>query len=163
MIQKDLIEAFEFLEREYNFKILNKENDSNQYYKIVYSNMKIGIQIEYEIRQGILSIIIYKCVNGQIIKNPLSLKNCLTSDLYGVPLWVIEKIKGLEPIGPAYKIFSTEEILNDKDINKKLFSLYKNRLLNCCTDLLNEDIRIFDFYVIEYKSFLKKLIDGKNY
>lgn len=158
MIQNDLIEVFEFLEREYNFEILSKEQDSNKYYKIVYSNMKIGIQIEYEIRQGVLSIIVYKCVNGQIIENPLSLEKCLTSDLYGVPLWVIENIKGLVPIDPAYKIFSTEEILSDKDINKKLFFLYKNQLLNCCEDLLNGDIRFFEFYLTEYKSFLRQLM-----
>lgn len=60
---------FGFLRSKYNFKLVAC-NEEYWGYEIIYRNTTTGVKIIYSFQEAYISIVLYKLVNGALIKNP---------------------------------------------------------------------------------------------
>ena len=69
---------FQFLLTDYNFKLI-KENKSELF--LSYKSKLVAIRVKFDIRQGYLSIMVYKLEDGLLLENPIIILP--ESKLYG--------------------------------------------------------------------------------
>jgi len=99
----DLIfkEAFGSILSDYNFRLVSNKKE-NWGYRFEAINPTTGIEVKYEFREAYIQVILYKLINGQIVRNTMS---AITNDdsIAGFSLeWIIALKKPEAQIKSAY-------------------------------------------------------------
>jgi hypothetical protein len=135
-------DKFDFLVREFDFKIQKVENLSGGS-EFIYLNKMCGVQITYEFREAYLFVTIFKLQQGRLIDNPRPF--LLQSKATGVSLDDVIAIKHPgSRMKPVYEYGKNSEFYDEKlGLNRYIAHFAKN-LREYGSELLRGDFRIFE-------------------
>ncbi len=162
MKKKELEQVFEqafcFLKSEYGFNtILSKREDGGYYFTAI--NSTTGIEIIYEFKEAFIKIVIYKLINGEIVKNITNaVKN--NEPITGFSLeWILALKNPKAQIKPAYEYGIGSKYYEKGNGLKNYVLIVAERLEEYASDILKGDFSVFstlDIMVKEnYNSYYK--------
>jgi len=134
-------EAFYFLLTDYEFS-LTRSKKENWGYELIAMNSCTGVEIIYEFREAFAQIILYKLVDGKIVKN---MTNAIRNNepITGVSLeWIIAYKNPKARIKPTYE-YGVESPFHEKNGLKNYVLFVANGLKEYAGDVLNGDFSIF--------------------
>ena len=141
-LKKLFEELFSFLIDDFNFKIIkSKDEDWGYYYKA--TNDTTGIEIVYEIKEAYVNIMLFKLINGEIIKNTVQaimrdeIINGFSMDL------IVEFRNPKDIIKPAYQYGKDSDFYKPKVGLKNYVSIFADNLRKYTFDVLSGDFIIF--------------------
>lgn len=137
-----LINEFDFLVQEFNFYLesIKKEKWG---YELVYLNQTTGVIITYEFQEAYVFIVLYRLINGRIIKNLRSIEP--ETKLNGFSLDDIISFHNPQAlIRPTYEYDSTSKYHNSLLGLKSYVSDFASNLKEYAFEILNGNFRIFD-------------------
>jgi hypothetical protein len=142
-IEQIFEEAFAFLVREYNFIVLSSRKERWGYY-FTAINSTTGIEIEYEFREALIRPIVYRLVNGKIVKNTTSaIKN--NKPIMGFSLeWILTLKNPEAQIKPAYEYGVESKFYDESAGLENYASFVAERLKEHADDVLKGDFSIFN-------------------
>jgi len=138
---KDLFEKlckkiFKFLEDEFNFKLVNSEQESCGIY-ITYQNPTTAIRISLEPRGGGVFILMHRLINGKIPKYPIFIEaETLLNSYY------LDDLISLK--APSFKIEQQVEKISNHNEIERILVQYANALKHYAKDILKGDFQVFD-------------------
>jgi hypothetical protein len=141
-LEKLFEESFSFLIDDFNFKII-KSRDEDWGYSYEATNNTTGIEIVYEFTQAYVNIMIFKLINGEIIKNTVQ---AIRHDeiINGFSMDLIVQIRNPKDlIKPAYQYGKDSDFYKPKVGLKNYVSLFVGNLKKYAFDVLNGDFSIF--------------------
>lgn len=153
--------AFEFLKNEYDFNtLLSKREDWGYYFTAV--NSTTGIEIKYEFKEAFIQIVIYRLIDGEIIKN---ITNAIKNNelITGFSLeWILALKNPEAQIKPAYE-YGIESEFYEKEIGLKNYALIvAERLKEYASDILKGDFSVFSTLDIMVKENYKSYYQNKK-
>jgi hypothetical protein len=141
-LKKLFEELFSFLTDDFNFKII-KSRDEDWGYSYLAVNDTTGIEINYEFTQAYVNIMVYKLIDGEIIKNTVqAIKNEDLINGFSLDL-IVEVRNPKDLIKPAYQYGMESDFYKPKVGLKNYISLFAENLKKYAFDILNGDFSIF--------------------
>lgn len=143
--KKIIEDSFLFLNTEYNFNLINVDDDDD-YLSLIYKNQTTGVKITYEYRDANIFVYLYKLQDGQLVedKTPISKElplhsielsyiiqyrnpERLTKPLYDSSVKSFDVL--VEAIAENLKVCADDVLKGDFDIFIKLDDIAKKRRL----------------------------------
>jgi hypothetical protein len=139
--------TFDFLKTAYGFKKVSKDIDRD-YFKILFKNKTTAVSLNYELREALFFIVVYKLVDGEIIKDvqPMKRDILLNSIGFNFTIQFFEKEKYEEYFDKNYKNKSFDDIIKQYALDlvryagdmlsgdfknySEIESIAKNKLIN---------------------------------
>lgn len=148
--------TFNFLKEDYGFNTLESRKEKwGYYFKGI--NTTTGIEIKYEFREALIQVMLYKLVDGRMVKNVTNaIKNnepitCFSLD------WVINLKKPEAKIKPAYEYGIESKFFDKENGLKNYILIVSESLKEYASDILKGDFSVFStldrMVKKKYKSF----------
>jgi predicted small secreted protein len=136
-------ETFDFLKIDYGFSTILSKKEKWGYF-FVAANATTGIEIKYEFKEAFIQIVIYRLVNGKIVKNITNaIKN--NEPITGFSLEWILALKNQEAqIKPVYEYGIKSTFYEKENGFKNYASIVAERLKEYASDILKGDFSVFD-------------------
>ena len=135
-------ETFDFLKNEYGFNtVLSKREDLGYYFTAI--NSTTGIEINYEFKEAFIQIVIYRLIDGKIVKN---ITNAIKSNepITGFSLeWILALRNPEAQIKPAYEYGIESPFYEKENGLKNYLSIVMERLKDYASDILEGDFSVF--------------------
>jgi hypothetical protein len=135
-------ETFDFLKNEYGFNaLLSKREDWGYYFTAI--NSTTGIEIKYEFREAFIQIVVYRLIDGEIVKNITNaIKN--NEPITGFSLeWILALKNPEAQIRPAYEYGIKSGFYEKESGLKNYASIVAERLKEYASDILKGDFSVF--------------------
>ncbi|WP_339061083.1 hypothetical protein [Tepidibacillus marianensis] len=135
-------QTFDFLKDEYGFNtILSEREDWGYYFTAI--NSTTGIEIKYEFKEAFIQIVIYRLIDGKIVKNITSaIKN--NEPITGFSLeWILALKNPKAQIKPAYEYGIESKFYEKENGLKNYASIVAERLKEYASDILKGDFSVF--------------------
>lgn len=134
-------EEFNFLESEYDFRLSECKRE-NWGFSLIYLNDTTGVEILYEYREVYVFIMLYKLIDGILIKNPIIIRK--NSVLFGHSLDDIILIRNPDSlIRPAYEYGEDSVYYNEDNGTSLYLKCFSDNLKTYAKDVLRGDFSIF--------------------
>ena len=133
---------FSFLISDYGCRLMECKEE-NWGYNLLYLNDTTGVKITYEYREAYIFIVLYKLVNGRLVKNP----GCVDDDteLHGYGLDDIVNLRNPDAIiKPAYEYGDDSEYHDEQNGMTRYVSQFAKNLKQYGYDVLLGDFSIFE-------------------
>ena len=136
-------QTFDFLGKEYGFNTILSKREGGEYYFIAI-NSTTGIEIKYEFKEAFIQIVIYRLVDGKIVKNITNaIKN--NEPITGFSLeWVLALRNPEAQIKPAYEYEIESKYFDEENGLKNYVSIVAERLKEYASDILKGNFSVFD-------------------
>lgn len=150
--------AFDFLEREYGFfKIASSKEDWG--YHLILINSTTGIEINYEFKEALIQVIVYRLIDGKIKKNITSAIRS-GEPITGFSLeWILALRNPEAQIKPAYEYGINSQFYEKNTGLKNYADIVAKSLKEYASDMLKGDFTVFDTLDTKvrehYKSYYK--------
>ena len=154
-------EAFDFLKNEYGFNtLLSKREDWGYYFTAI--NLTTGIEIKYEFKEAFIQIVIYKLIDGKIVKNiTKAIKNNETITGFSLE-WILALKNPEAQIKPAYEYGIESKFYEKENGLKNYASIFAERLKEYASDILKGDFSVFSTLDIMVKENYKSYYQNKK-
>ena len=154
-------ETFDFLKNEYGFNtLLSKREDWGYYFTAI--NLTTGIEIKYEFKEAFIQIVIYKLIDGKIVKNiTKAIKNNETITGFSLE-WILALKNPEAQIKPAYEYGIESKFYEKENGLKNYASIFAERLKEYASDILKGDFSVFSTLDIMVKENYKSYYQNKK-
>ena len=134
--------TFRFLITDYNFNVISTKTD-NGGFSLLAKNLTTGVKIIYELREAYIHIILYKLIDGEIVRNTVSaIKNA--EPINGFELgWIIELKNPEAQLKPVYEYGIESPFYDEKNGRKNYVEFVADRLKEYAGDILSGDFSTF--------------------
>ncbi len=154
-------QTFDFLKNEYGFNtILSEREDWGYYFTAI--NSTTGIEIQYEFKEAFIQIVIYRLIDGKIVKNITNaIKN--NEPITGFSLeWILALKNAEAQIKPAYEYGIESKYYEKENGLKNYASIVAERLKEYASDILKGDFSVFSTLDIMVKENYKSYYQNKK-
>ena len=154
-------ETFDFLKNEYGFNtVLSKREDWRYYFTAI--NSTTGVEIKYEFKETVIQIVIYRLIDGKIVKNITNaIKN--NEPITGFSLeWILALKNPEAQIKPAYEHGIKSAFYEKENGLKNYASIVAERLKEYASDILKGDFSVFNTLDIMVKENYKSYYQNKK-
>jgi hypothetical protein len=141
-LEKIFEEAFSFLNSEYAFNTASsKKEDWGYYFTAV--NPTTGIEIKYEFKEAYVQVIVYRLIDGKIVRNiTKAIKN--NEPISGFSLeWIIALKNPEAQIKPAFDYGIESKFYDNNNGFKNYVEFVAKRLREYAAELLQGDFTSF--------------------